>query len=91
LPYPFASDLWAASTWQAQFRKGKDANYGNRSVDSYIHRPAFELYNLEADPSESRNLADNPEFAAKLGTMKKRLKEEQKRTQDPWILKWSYE
>ena len=91
LPYPFASDLWAASTWQAQFRKGKDANYGNRSVDSYIHRPAFELYNLEADPSESRNLADNPEFAAKLETMKKRLKEEQKRTQDPWILKWSYE
>ena len=23
--------------------------------------------------------------------LKKRLKEEQKRTQDPWILKWSYE
>ena len=22
LPYPFASDLWAASSWQAQFRKG---------------------------------------------------------------------
>ena len=66
LPYPFASDLWAASTWQAQYQKGKDANYGNRSVDSYIHRPRFELYDIAKDPAESRNLAENPEFAAKL-------------------------
>src|SRR5690606_23951257 len=28
LPYPFASDLWAASSWQAQFQKGEDAPYG---------------------------------------------------------------
>mgnify|MGYP000215202419 CR=1 FL=1 len=91
LPYPFASDLWVASTWQAQFRKGKDANYGNRSVDSYIHRPAFELYDLETDPAESKNLADDPAQAERLGSMKDRLKAAQKATEDPWVMKWRYE
>ena len=32
LPYPFASDLWAAPTWQAQYRQGMDAMYGKRTV-----------------------------------------------------------
>ena len=36
LPYPFASDLWAASSWQAQWALGKDANYGNKTVDQYV-------------------------------------------------------
>ncbi len=91
LPYPFATDLWAASTWQAQYRQGMDANYGNRSVDSYIHRPAFELYDLENDPAESMNLADDPAQTGRLADMKERLKAAQKRTADPWVLKWSYE
>ena len=38
LPYPFASDLWAASTWQAQLAKGMDAPYGLHTVRDYIHR-----------------------------------------------------
>ncbi|MBK1825953.1 sulfatase family protein [Haloferula rosea] len=91
LPYPFASDLWAASTWQAQYQKGPDAKYGKRSVQSYIQRPSFELYDLENDPAESTNLADSPEHAEQLEMMKKRLKAMQKRTKDPWILKWRYE
>ncbi len=91
LPYPFASDLWAASTWQAQFQKGKDALYGQRTVDSYIHRPSFELYDLATDPAESKNLADDPAQAARLAGMKERLKTAQKETADPWILKWNYE
>ncbi|WP_081886227.1 sulfatase [Haloferula sp. BvORR071] len=91
LPFPFASDLWAASTWQAQFKKGLEAPYGNRTVGSYIQRPAFELFDLKSDPAETKNLAADPAFAAKLAEMKERLKAEQKRTGDPWISKWSYE
>jgi N-sulfoglucosamine sulfohydrolase len=91
LPYPFASDLWAASTWQAAYRQGPDARYGNRTVDSYIHRPAFELYDIAKDPAESVNLAGDPEFKAVLESMKTRIKAMQKTTNDPWLLKWSYE
>lgn len=91
LPYPFASDLWAASTWQAQYQKGPDALYGNRTVASYIQRPAFELYDLENDPAESKNLADDAKFATELGRLKTRLKSLQQDTGDPWIQKWDYE
>lgn len=90
-PYPFASDLWAASTWQAQFEQGPDAKYGDRTVDSYINRPRFELYDISSDPNETRNLAADPNFAATLATYKEKLKAMQKRTGDPWIMKWDYE
>lgn len=91
LPYPFASDLWAASTWQAQYQQSLAAPYGKRTVGSYIQRPAFELYDLQADPAESRNLASDPAFAKQLETMKTRLKAAQSETDDPWVMKWDYE
>jgi N-sulfoglucosamine sulfohydrolase len=91
LPYPFASDLWAAPTWQDRYRQGPDTLYGKRSVKDYIHRPAFELYDLARDPDESKNLAGDPNYAKLLAEMKAQLKEFQERTADPWILKWDYE
>lgn len=91
LPFPFASDLWEASTWQDVFQHGPDTAYGKRSVRQYIHRPQFELYDLVADPDETKNLADDPEHAELLAELKAKLKVFQKRTEDPWILKWDYE
>ena len=44
LPFPFASDLWAAPTWQDTYKKGPDALYGKRTVKAYVQRPRFELY-----------------------------------------------
>jgi N-sulfoglucosamine sulfohydrolase len=91
LDYPFASDLWVASSWQAQFRKGSAAMYGMKTVDQYIHRPKFELYNIETDPHESINLAENPEYASVLKEYQLKLKAKQKEVEDPWIMKWDYE
>ncbi|MES2924682.1 MAG: sulfatase [Verrucomicrobiota bacterium] len=91
LPFPFATDLWAASTWQAQYRKGLDAPYGKRTVGSYIYRPEFELYDIANDPAESKNRAAEPAFSEQLNSMKARLKVLQKNTADPWLSKWSYE
>jgi len=51
----------------------------------------FELYDLQADPDEARNLAGEPEQAAALAELKARLKAFQKRTGDPRILKWDDE
>jgi N-sulfoglucosamine sulfohydrolase len=91
LPFPFASDLWTAPTWQDVYQQGPDALYGRRTVQNYIHRPVFELYDLRADPSEVQNLADDAEQAGLLAELQGKLKEFQKRTDDPWILKWDYE
>ena len=91
LPYPFASDLWAAPTWQAQYKLGMNANYGRCSVKQYIHRPKFELYDISKDPHEVRNLAGDPKFADVLDAYKEKLRKFQFEYEDPWKLKWKYE
>ncbi len=90
LPYPFASDLYASPTWQMAL-KAKLPVYGLRSTSAYIHRPRFELYDLEADPDELKNLADAPQHAKLIGELKDKLKAWQKQTRDPWVSKWEYE
>jgi len=91
LPFPFASDLWEAPTWQAVYRQGPQALYGKRTVKNYIQRPTFELYDLETDPHEIHNLAGDSAHAELLAEMKGKLKAFQKSTSDPWIMKWDYE
>ncbi|WP_436716110.1 sulfatase [Roseiconus lacunae] len=91
LPYPFASDLWAASSWQAQLAKGNDAPYGQMTVGRYVQRPEFELYDMATDPHESTNLADSQGHADVLEAYQAKLKQLQKKYQDPWIMKWDYE
>lgn len=91
LPYPFASDLWAASSWQTQFQKGQDTSYGRKTVAQYIHRPQFELYDIESDPHETENLASDPNFSEVLAKYQRKLKAFQAKMDDPWIMKWDYE
>ena len=91
LPFPFASDLWAAPTWQAQYKLGMDAPYGAQTVASYIKRPKFELFDLASDPNEGQNLAEDPAHVATLDQMVAKLKAFQETSNDPWIIKWKYE
>ncbi len=90
LPYPFASDLQESKTWQSVL-KGKASMYGARTVDAYVHRPAEELYDLDTDPNEVRNLIDDPTHAKALKDLRQRLRAFQQRTKDPWIVKYRYE
>ncbi len=90
LPFPFASDLYGSATWQAVLRRG-DANYGRRTVEAYVRRPREELYDLEADPHETANLASDPAQAKILAEMREKLKTWQKETGDPWAIKYSHE
>lgn len=90
LAYPFASDLWGSETWQAVMKHG-DKQYGKRNIKAYLHRPRFELYDLENDPHEVHNLADDPEHAGVLEDFKRKLRHFQEQTKDPWLLKWDRE
>jgi len=91
LPFPFASDLWGSSTWQEALAAGPQSRYGRRTVKQYVERPRFELYDIESDPHEAKNLADDPQHASVLSELQGRIKAEQERTQDPWLLKWDRE
>jgi N-sulfoglucosamine sulfohydrolase len=91
LPFPFASDLWASSTWQASLAQGPDTEYGMMTVDEYVNRPTWQLYDLSKLEYENENLADNPKYAKVLDGLKAKMKEYQKTMNDPWIMKWQYE
>ena len=87
LPFPFATDLYASETWQTTLTQGL-THYGRRRVEDYVHRPRFELYDLETDPHEVHNLASD---SALLAPLQQKLHDFQHRTADPWIVKWTYE
>jgi N-sulfoglucosamine sulfohydrolase len=90
LTYSFASDLYYSASWQGAIRDRLE-RFGQRTVDAYLHRPRFELYDLADDPHETVNLADRPEHAALVDSYCAKLKTWQEKTSDPWIHKWIYE
>jgi N-sulfoglucosamine sulfohydrolase len=91
LPFPFASDLWSSATWQDSLQRGEEFIYGERTIQKLVQRPKFELYDLETDPGEIHNLAYDPKHHDLLVKLQDKLHEFQKRTDDPWILKWKRE
>ena len=91
LPYPFASDLWAASSFQAQYQKSMSSPYGQKTVRDYIHRPEFEFFKIDQDPFESKNLVGDTNYSKILEVYKKKLKLAQSEFHDPWVMKWKYE
>jgi N-sulfoglucosamine sulfohydrolase len=90
LTYSSASDLWAAASWQGALRRRLDL-FGKRRIEDYLHRPRFELYDLEQDPDELVNLAVKPEFAGMVDEFCRKLQQFQRETKDPWLHKWEYE
>ena len=90
LPFPFASDLHGSATWQGVLQRG-DGQMGLRRVDNYLQRPREELYDLERDPQELKNLASEKAAAEVLADLRVRLRTWQKQTRDPWLVKYDYE
>jgi N-sulfoglucosamine sulfohydrolase len=58
---------------------------------SYVHRPREELFDLERDPKELKNMAGDPKYADVLKDLRKRLRDWQEKTKDPWIVKYTHE
>jgi N-sulfoglucosamine sulfohydrolase len=90
LDYPFASDLYNSATWQGVLKRG-DKKLGQRDLESFLHRPHEELYDLEKDPNELKNVASDPHYADVLKGLRSRLREWQEKTKDPWVVKYQHE
>jgi hypothetical protein len=56
-------------------------------VKKYLMRDEIELYDLEADPNEVINLANNPRYAQMQRDLSRKLLAYLKRTNDPWLLR----
>ncbi len=90
LEYPTAADLYGSQTWQAILKRG-DKTLGERTLESYLHRPHEELYDLEKDPKEVKNVVGDPKYADVLKDLRARLKDWQVKTKDPWVVKYTHE
>ena len=55
------------------------------AYDRMKNPPAYELYDLQADPYEFRNLAGDPQHADTLNELKARLSQWRQRTNDPLL------
>jgi N-sulfoglucosamine sulfohydrolase len=64
---------------------------GQRLTESFVHRPKWELYDLQKDPGEARNLAEDSDHASIMAEMKGKLRTWQEKTKDPWVIKYEYE
>ncbi len=90
LTYPSALDLIKSPTWISAAESGSRM-LGRRSIEQFLHRPKFELYDLERDSDEVKNLADEPGLREVKAALLEKLKVFQTATKDPWVRKWSYE
>lgn len=90
LTFPNANDLIHSPTWISAVQR-PDKMLGRRSIEQFLHRPRFELYDLTRDPDEIHNLADDPAHQAIKADLTAKLKAWQAATKDPWLHKWSYE
>lgn len=88
LPYPFALDLQYSPTW---ISVKNSTMFGKREKEKFINRPKFELYDLETDPDELNNLAENQNYQQVLEDMIGKIRKFQASTNDPWVHKWDYE
>ena len=84
LPVPVASDLTQGASWRAIWKR-RLTELGPRTMDAYVHRPLEELYDLEKDPLETKNLIADPAAAAVLADLRKRMESWREETKDPWL------
>lgn len=83
LPMPIASDLFDGPHWRG-VRESGVSELGKRHLSQYQHRPAVALYDLAADPMETRCVADqHPAVAVDLHG---RLMRHRIETSDPWLM-----
>ena len=90
LDFPIAADLYESPSWQG-ILTGKLERMGKRGMKQFIHRPAEELYDIEADPHEVTNLAADPSHERALRDLRGRLRAWQEKTKDPWVVKYRHE
>ncbi|KAJ5187843.1 Alkaline phosphatase-like alpha/beta/alpha [Penicillium cf. viridicatum] len=88
LDFPFAADIYGSLTWE-EIRNADTSPkmIGSRPLKHYFFRPAEELYDIQADPNEVRNLANDAEYQSVLEDMRAALEEWQRRMEDAWLFR----
>ena len=87
MPYPIASDLFTSPTFQDILKNVKNnaSTKWFKDTQSYYYRSEWELFDLQNDPHELKNLASESSLQNMLKDMKDQLLGWQNVTNDPWL------
>ena len=78
------TDLFRSTTWTA-VRRDAIPSMGQRPTRHVLAREPEELYDLEADPTESVNRIDDPQLQKLADQMRAQLYQFRRDTADPWL------
>jgi len=84
MPFMNAKEVEERSPWRLTIERGEKL-IGKRTVEKYIWRDPIELYDLETDPDEVVNLANNPAFTGIRRSMSEKLLARLRETNDHWL------
>jgi arylsulfatase A-like enzyme len=76
------SNKFFAKAWKGWAEKAKTDPDAQAKIDRVLKHPEFELYDINKDPWELENLANNPEYSQKLEEMHAQLQAEMERLGD---------
>ncbi|RZF43823.1 hypothetical protein LSTR_LSTR006364 [Laodelphax striatellus] len=87
MPFPIDQDFYVSLSFQDLLNRTeqKQPLFWNRNLEEYYYRPEWQLFDLRLDPEETVNLISKPELKDVITTLKRRLSDWQKATNDPWI------
>ncbi|KAF8859686.1 alkaline phosphatase-like protein [Acephala macrosclerotiorum] len=85
LDFPFATDIYGSLSWEGTRNSPPPVMVGSRLLKNHIRRPAEELYDLDNDPQEVKNLAADKDYEGLVKEMRMRLEKWQLETKDHWL------
>ena len=85
--YPLPIDTFERRLWTGIRERG-ETMIGPRSVDQFLHRPQLELYDLQNDPWETKNLAEDSAQSERVERMSKEMVSQLAEKEDPWLQKY---
>ncbi|MCZ6676401.1 MAG: sulfatase [Candidatus Poribacteria bacterium] len=84
LETPLPSDLFRSMTWAAVRRDNIDM-LGQRPRQDFLHQSYEALFDMQNDPTESKNRIHDPALANVVADMRRKLMDFRIRTKDPWL------
>lgn len=87
MPYPIATNVLISPTYLDILNRTSQNVSTNwfKTLDQYYYRSEFELFYLDKDPLETKNLIDDPAYSEAAIELKDRLLQWQNATNDPWL------
>lgn len=87
MPYPMATDLYSSPTFLDILNNtmSNQPTHWFKTLKEYYYRDQWELFDLQNDPHELKNLANDPQHQSVLEDLKSKLTDWRKATDDPWL------